>query len=98
MNKTLKKGDKVKINYEELIKDCEKTIKKFLKDNPLGSEKTVRTVLSNEIKEMGQFGKEYGEIRTVKSIAYNDFLGKKIARYTLDNEFVYYVNELVGIN
>jgi len=92
---SLKKGNKVRINYEELVKGYEITIKQSLKDNPFTSESLTRSIVSDEIKKMKDFDEEYGDVRTIISISYKNLYGKnKINRYTLNNDFVYYGKEL----
>jgi hypothetical protein len=95
----LSKGDKVRINYEELTKSYILNIEKSKRNNPYYSENIGRMLMQSELKEMKEFDKKNGETRKITDISYHDNFGKnKIIRYELDNKYVYYESELIKVN
>ena len=54
-------------------------------------------ILKKEVQEMLDLDKLNGIKRRIVKVAFNDYMGKKIARFSLDNGYVYYINELIRI-
>lgn len=86
-------NDKVLIYYPRVKENIKNQLNNIKIDNKF----IIQEVMNNEIKEMEQYDKNNGIVRTITKISYQDYLQKKIARYELDNKFCYYEEELIRI-
>lgn len=92
----LKEGSKVKIKYEVV----EKNFREQLKNNssPIMQFVDIDQQVINELNSIKEFDKEHGDIRKIKSISIaGRFTKNETKRYTLDNEFVFYKDELIEV-